>query len=215
MGEGIATLAIEEQLQQISLKLLDETRVLYEFLSNTSNSNVNAMQIYSKVNGIKNDIEVSKYRLGEYIFKIREGLLDKDLYVEILNNLEKVSQNLDAATYRLSVILSKQMNIDNVINRLLIVICEKIITSITYFIETLRLLSVNPKNSYENARNVIKLEQEIDELYRSLELALFEKKLADFSYIMLLKDIADRLEDSEDLLKSSADNITYIAYERM
>ncbi|PVU78712.1 phosphate transport regulator [Sulfolobus islandicus] len=213
MSEGIATLAIEEQLQQISLKLLDETRVLYEFLSN--NNNVNAMQIYSKVNGIKNDIEVSKYILGEYIFKIREGLLDKDLYIEILNNLEKVAQNLDAATYRLSVMLSKQMNIDDVINRLLIVICEKIITSITYFIEALRLLSINPKNSYENARNVIKLEQEIDELYRSLELTLFERKLIDFSYIMLLKDIADRLEDSEDLLKSSADNITYIAYERM
>ncbi|ACP38414.1 conserved hypothetical protein [Sulfolobus islandicus M.14.25] len=213
MSEGIATLAIEEQLQQISLKLLDETRVLYEFLSN--NNNVNAMQIYSKINGIKNDIEVSKYRLGEYIFKIREGLLDKDLYIEILNNLEKVAQNLDAATYRLSVMLSKQMNIDDVINRLLIVICEKIITSITYFIEALRLLSINPKNSYENARNVIKLEQEIDELYRSLELTLFERKLVDFSYIMLLKDIADRLEDSEDLLKSSADNITYIAYERM
>jgi hypothetical protein len=213
MSEGIATLAIEEQLQQISLKLLDETRVLYEFLSN--NNNVNAMQIYSKVNGIKNDIEVGKYRLGEYIFKIREGLLDKDLYIEILNNLEKVAQNLDAATYRLSVMLSKQMNIDDVINRLLIVICEKIITSITYFIEALRLLSINPKNSYENARNVIKLEQEIDELYRSLELTLFERKLVDFSYIMLLKDIADRLEDSEDLLKSSADNITYIAYERM
>lgn len=213
MSEGIATLAIEEQLQQISLKLLDETRVLYESLSN--NNNVNAMQIYSKVNGIKNDIEVGKYRLGEYIFKIREGLLDKDLYIEILNNLEKVAQNLDAATYRLSVMLSKQMNIDDVINRLLIVICEKIITSITYFIEALRLLSINPKNSYENARNVIKLEQEIDELYRSLELTLFERKLVDFSYIMLLKDIADRLEDSEDLLKSSADNITYIAYERM
>ncbi|ACP48251.1 conserved hypothetical protein [Sulfolobus islandicus Y.N.15.51] len=213
MSEGIATLAIEEQLQQISLKLLDETRVLYEFLSN--NNNVNAMQIYSKVNGIKNDIEVGKYRLGEYIFKIREGLLDKDLYIEILNNLEKVAQNLDAATYRLSVMLSKQMNIDDVINRLLIVICEKIITSITYFIEALRLLSINPNNSYENARNVIKLEQEIDELYRSLELTLFERKLVDFSYIMLLKDIADRLEDSEDLLKSSADNITYIAYERM
>jgi len=107
------------------------------------------------------------------------------------------------------------MNIDDVINRLLIVICEKIITSITYFIEALRLLSINPKNSYENARNVIKLEQEIDELYRSLELTLFERKLVDFSYIMLLKDIADRLEDSEDLLKSSADNITYISYERM
>ncbi|MDT7860748.1 MAG: phosphate transport regulator [Saccharolobus sp.] len=214
MSEGIATLAIEEQLQQISLKVLDEIRILYELLSNDKQG-INYMQIYSKVNGIKNDIENNKYRLGEYIFKIREGLLDKDLYVEIMNNLEKVAQNIDAAAYRLSVMLTKQFIIDDVINRLLIVICEKIIASITHFIEALRLLSVNPKNSFENARSVIKIEQEIDDLYRSLELTLFEKNTSNFSYIMLLKDIADRLEDSEDLLKISADNITYIAYERM
>ncbi|MEM3225795.1 MAG: phosphate transport regulator, partial [Saccharolobus sp.] len=90
MSEGIATLTIEEQLQQISLKLLDEVRVLYELISN-NDSNLNYMQIYSKIDGIKNDIENSKYRLGEYIFKIREGLLDKDIYVRILNNLEKIS----------------------------------------------------------------------------------------------------------------------------
>lgn len=215
MSEGIATLAIEEQLQQISLKVLDEIRILYELLSNNDKQGINYMQIYSKVNGIKNDIENNKYRLGEYIFKIREGLLDKDLYVEIMNNLEKVAQNIDAAAYRLSVMLTKQFIIDDVINRLLIVICEKIIASITHFIEALRLLSVNPKNSFENARSVIKIEQEIDDLYRSLELTLFEKNTSNFSYIMLLKDIADRLEDSEDLLKISADNITYIAYERM
>ncbi len=214
MSEGIATLAIEEQLQQISLKVLDEIRILYELLSNDKQG-INYMQIYSKVNGIKNDIENNKYRLGEYIFKIREGLLDKDLYVEIMNNLEKVAQNIDAAAYRLSVMLTKQFIIDDVINRLLIVICEKIIASITHFIEALRLLSVNPKNSFENARSIIKIEQEIDDLYRSLELTLFEKNTSNFSYIMLLKDIADRLEDSEDLLKISADNITYIAYERM
>ncbi|BDB97573.1 phosphate transport regulator [Saccharolobus caldissimus] len=214
MSEGIATLAIEEQLQQISLKVLDEIRILYELLSNDKQG-INYMQIYSKVNGIKNDVENNKYRLGEYIFKIREGLLDKDLYVEIMNNLEKVAQNIDAAAYRLSVMLTKQFIIDDVINRLLIVICEKIIASITHFIEALRLLSVNPKNSFENARSIIKIEQEIDDLYRSLELTLFEKNTSNFSYIMLLKDIADRLEDSEDLLKISADNITYIAYERM
>ena len=203
MSEGIATLTIEEQLQQISLKLLDEVRVLYELISN-NDSNLNYMQI-----------ENSKYRLGEYIFKIREGLLDKDIYVRILNNLEKISQNLDAAAYRLSVMLTKDLKIENSIGRLLIVICEKIIASITHFIEALRLLSTNPKNALENARNVIKIEQEVDELYRSLELYLFEKSVSNFLHIMLLKDVADRLEDSEDLLKGSADDITYIAYERM
>ncbi|TRM90355.1 phosphate transport regulator, partial [Sulfolobus sp. A20-N-G8] len=154
-------------------------------------------------------------RLGEYIFKIREGLLDKDLYVEILNNLEKIGQNIDSASYRLSVLLSKNSNLDSIIYKLLVVMCEKIITSFTHFIEALRLLSVNPKNSLENAKNVVKIEQEVDDLYRSLELVLFEKNIDNFLHIMLLKDVADRLEDSEDLLKVSADDITYIAYERI
>lgn len=215
MSGGIAEIAIEEQLQQISLKILDEVRTLYELLSNMANSNLNYMQVYAKINGIKNEVESNKYRLGEYIFKIREGLLDKDLYVEILNNLEKIGQNIDSASYRLSVLLSKNSNLDSIIYKLLVVMCEKIITSFTHFIEALRLLSVNPKNSLENAKNVVKIEQEVDDLYRSLELVLFEKNIDNFLHIMLLKDVADRLEDSEDLLKVSADDITYIAYERI
>lgn len=215
MSGGIAEIAIEEQLQQISLKILDEVRTLYELLSNITNSNLNYMQVYAKINGIKNEVESNKYRLGEYIFKIREGLLDKDLYVEILNNLEKIGQNIDSASYRLSVLLSKNSNLDSIIYKLLVVMCEKIITSFTHFIEALRLLSVNPKNSLENAKNVVKIEQEVDDLYRSLELALFEKNINNFLHIMLLKDVADRLEDSEDLLKVSADDVTYIAYERI
>ncbi|MEM0113543.1 MAG: phosphate transport regulator, partial [Metallosphaera sp.] len=81
--------------------------------------------------------------------------------------------------------------------------------------ESLRLLSINAQKSVESARNIMKLEEEVDDLYRSLELKLFEKKYEDLIYVMLMKDIADRLEDSEDMIRDSATSITYIAFGRL
>ncbi|ARM75783.1 phosphate transport regulator [Acidianus manzaensis] len=210
---SIAHLTLEERLQQISIKVVDEVRVTYEFLS--SSNKLNPMQVYAKVNGIKNSIENEKYLLGEYIIKIKEGLEDKDLYMEILDNLEKIAQNIDAATYRISVLLTRDSKLDEVLNKVLITMCEKIIASITHLIEAFKELSINTKKTIEEARNIIKLEEDVDDLYRNLELKLFEKNYDDLVYVMLMKDIADRLEDSEDMIRDSANSITYIAFGRI
>lgn len=205
-------MTLEERLQQISIKIMDEIRVLYEFIS--TENKVNPMQIYAKINGIKNNVENEKYLLGEYMVKIKEGLEDKDLYMGILENLEKIAQNFDAATYRISVLLTRNSRIDDVISKLIITMCEKIIVSLTHLIQALRTLSTNAKKSVEEARNIMKLEEDVDDLYRNLELKLFEKNYDDLVYVMLMKDIADRLEDSEDLIRDSATYITYIAFGR-
>ncbi|AWR97143.1 DUF47 family protein [Acidianus sulfidivorans JP7] len=210
---SIAHLTLEEKLQQISIKVVDEIRALYEYLS--LDDKINPMQIYAKVNGIKNSVENEKYLLGEYIIKIKEGLEDKDLYMSVLDNLEKIAQNIDAATYRISVLLTRNSKLDDLLNKVLITMCEKIIASLTHLIETFKFLSSNTKKSIEEARNVIKLEEDVDDLYRNLELKLFERKYDDLVYVMLMKDIADRLEDSEDLIRDSANSITYIAFSRI
>lgn len=132
-----------------------------------------------------------------------------------MNNLEKISQNLDAASYRLSVLISRGTQIDELMYKLITVIAEKLLASLMHLVESLRLLSVNAQKSVEAARNIIKLEEEVDDLYRSLELKLFEKKYDDLIYVMLMKDVADRLEDSEDMVRDSATSITYIAFGRI
>ncbi len=205
-------MTLEEKLQQVTVKLIDEARALYEFI--TTDNNVNPMQIYTKINSIKDSIENEKYLTGEYIIKIREGLDYVDLYIDILNNLEKIAQNIDAATYRLSVLLTRSTKIDNVMHSLIVVMCEKILASLTHLIESIKTLSVNAKKSIESARNILKLEEDVDDLYRNVELKLFEKPHEDLVYVMLMKDIADRLEDSEDLIRDSANSITYIAFSR-
>lgn len=209
---SIAHLTLEEKLQQISLKLVDEIRAFYEFLTIKSQ---NPMQLYAKIDGIKNSVENEKYLLGEYIIKIKEGLDDKDLYINILDRLEKISQNLDAGAYRLSVLRTRNTEIDNLTYKLIIIISEKILASLTHLIESIKSLSTDAKKSIDSARNILKLEEEVDDLYRNVELKLFERKYEDLIYIMLMKDIVDRLEDSEDLIRDSANDITYIAFGRI
>ncbi|MEM3316371.1 MAG: phosphate transport regulator [Metallosphaera sp.] len=210
---SIAHINLEERLQQISLKVIDQVRTLYELIK--SGDVATPMQVYSKINGIKNSVEADKFMLGEYIIRIKEGIQDKDLYIDILSKLEKISQNLDAASYRLSVLISRGTQIDELLYKLMTIIAEKLLASLMHLVESLRLLSINAQKSVESARNIMKLEEEVDDLYRSLELKLFEKKYEDLIYVMLMKDIADRLEDSEDMIRDSATSITYIAFGRL
>jgi len=211
MSQDIVEMVIQEQLQQIVSELTEQVRILREYIYNTKQNN---FQFYIKINGIKSNIELMKIKLSEYIAKISQGLLDKDVYIEILKNLEKISQNIDAAAYRLGILRQKSINIEEIILNLLKGIIEKILDSLDKLLSSLRVLLSNPKLSRDLARMVIKLEEDVDELYRSFELRLFENS-NNLIYIMLVKDIGDRLEDAEDLLRSCADSIYYLTSQRV
>jgi len=211
MSQDIVEMVIQEQLQQIVSELTEQVRILREYIYNTKQNN---FQFYIKINGIKSNIELMKIKLSEYIAKISQGLLDKDVYIEILKNLEKISQNIDAAAYRLGILRQKSINIEEIILNLLKGIIEKILDSLDKLLSSLRVLLSNPKLSRDLARVVIKLEEDVDELYRSFELRLFENS-NNLIYIMLVKDIGDRLEDAEDLLRSCADSIYYLTSQRV
>ncbi|QGR18995.1 DUF47 family protein [Stygiolobus azoricus] len=208
---GVPELNIEEQIQSMTNSILDQLRILYQQFTE---SNVNHMQAYSKIDGIKSSVEDLRYKIGEYVLRVSEGLLYSNLYLDIIMQLEKVSQNIGAASYRFSVLISRVKSQDHILLSLSISMVEKLIAATTNLIESVRLLSVNAKKSSEKARNVIKIEEEIDDLYRNFELKLFEKQNGDMAFLMLSKDVADRLEDCADLLRDAANDIMYLSFLR-
>ncbi|MEJ2770611.1 MULTISPECIES: DUF47 family protein [unclassified Stygiolobus] len=208
---GVPELNIEEQIQSMTNSILDQLRILYQQFTE---SNVNHMQAYSKIDGIKSSVEDLRYKIGEYVLKVSEGLLYSNLYLDIIMQLEKVSQNIGAASYRFGVLISRVKSQDHILLNLSISMVEKLIAATTNLIESVRLLSVNAKKSSEKARNVIKIEEEIDDLYRNFELKLFEKQNGDMAFLMLSKDVADRLEDCADLLRDAANDIMYLSFLR-
>jgi Phosphate transport regulator (distant homolog of PhoU) len=214
MSEGIAQMNIEEQIQKATTLLLDEIRLFYEMLSKVPDGQQRAMQSYTKIFGVKNSVEESKHKTMEYIVRVGPGLMERELYVDLLNSLEKTSQDVDAAAYRFATLISRGIEIGPSFHGLLSRITEKAIASLTHFVEGFRMLSINVRVSLENAVTISKIEEEVDELYRQLELQLFDKKTDDLVYIMLMKEITDRLEDAVDQLKSAADDMRYIAIQR-
>jgi len=207
---SVPELNIEEQIQNILNNIIDQLRLLYQQFTE---NNVNYMQIYSRINGIKSTVEDSKYKLGEYIIKVKEGIQTGTLYLDILNYIEKISQNLSAVSYRYSVLQTRSKIEENTIQSLLVTMIEKLIAAASNALESFRLLSINSKKSAEKARNIIKIEEEVDDLYRNFELKVFDKNY-ELIFVMLTKDIGDRLEDCADLFRDIASNILYISYIR-
>jgi len=207
---SVPELSIGEQIQNILNNIIDQLRLLYEQFTE---NNINHMQIYSRIDGIKTAVEGSKYKLGEYIIKVNEGIETGTLYLDILNYLEKISQNLSAVSYRYSVLQTRSKLEESTIQSLLVTMIEKLIAAASSALESFRLLSLNSKKSAEKARNIIKIEDEIDDLYRNFELKVFDKN-NELIFMMLTKDIGDRLEDCADLFRDVANDILYISYIR-
>lgn len=207
---SVPEVSIEEQVQNLLNDIIDQLRLLYQQFTE---NNVNNMQVYSKIDGLKTNVENSKYKLGEYIIKVKEGIETAGLYLDILNYLEKISQNLSAVSYRYSVLQTRSKIEDNIIQSLLVTMLEKLIAAASSALESFRLLSINSKKSAEKARNIIKIEEEVDDLYRNFELKLFERNY-ELVFMMLIKDIGDRMEDCADLFRDAANEILYISYIR-
>lgn len=207
---SVPEVSIEEQVQNLLNDIIDQLRLLYQQFTE---NNVNNMQVYSKIDGLKTNVENSKYKLGEYIIKVKEGIETAGLYLDILNYLEKISQNLSAVSYRYSVLQTRSKIEDNTIQSLLVTMLEKLIAAASSALESFRLLSINSKKSAEKARNIIKIEEEVDDLYRNFELKLFERNY-ELVFMMLIKDIGDRMEDCADLFRDAANEILYISYIR-
>ncbi len=211
-NRSIAIMTILENIEKISLDLIDESRIFHSLLDLIEKKKDEELnQLYQKINGLKNTIEDAKYKVEEYIYKIGEGILFRELYINTLNNLEKIAQNIDAAGYRIIALeLNKELEISDDIKTNLKEISEKLIFALDKLNESLRNIVTNIELSNKKSVEIIKIEEDVDLTYREFEMKLFSSKNLSLLEVMLLKDVADRLEDSVDLLKEIANNILYI-----
>ncbi|MGC9106411.1 MAG: DUF47 domain-containing protein [Thermoprotei archaeon] len=208
MPDKISEINIDERFIEMANNVLDSIRTIREAVTNGSVGNT-----YPKVNAIKDSVEKANFELGSYLVKLKEALEAYDLYMSVGSDLERVAQNLSAAAYRISIVMSKGYQMPDVIKVLLTTMLEKLISQAMTLIEGFRILSVNPTKAVEYMRQVKALEEDVDDIYRNSELKLFEHS-ADLLTTMLLKDVFDRLEDSSDAMLRIANSLYYISYLR-
>ena len=208
MGGSIAEINVDEQIFRMLNNLIDGIRLIREQIEQKTTGN-----LFAKVDGVKNNNEWLNMNLANYLVKLRESLEAYDLYIEIGRLIEKASQNLSAVSYRLSMIFMKEKDIENALGTLISTMIEKVLQQAIELAEAVKMLSISPKKVEEMARNVMKLEEDVDDIYRNSEVKVFESS-RDLIVTMLLKDVIDRLEDTADLMREIAADLNLVSYLR-
>ena len=208
MGGSIAEINIDEQLFLMLNNLIDGIRVVREQIESKGSGNT-----FAKVNGLKNANESINMNLANYLVKVKGGLEAYDLYIEIGRLIEKASQNLSAISYRLSLIFMRDKDLGDALSMLLTSMVEMVIQQAMALSNAVKMLSISPAKVEEITRNVVKLEEDVDDIYRNSEVKVFEAN-KDLIVTMLLKDVIDRVEDTADLMREIAADLNLVSYLR-
>lgn len=170
---------------------------------------------YVKARYLKNQAEELKDKAMEYLVRVSTSLLYKDVYRIVLTDLDKIAQNLDAVAYRLYLLADKGYTLKGTIVDRVKEFMNDIRKEIAGLGSSIEMLAINPKKAIEHASEIIRMEEEVDQEYRELELMVFEGYADNIPLLLVLKEIVDLLEETSDLARDAADNIKYIALHKV
>ncbi|MCD6196188.1 MAG: DUF47 domain-containing protein [Staphylothermus sp.] len=172
-------------------------------------------KIYNKIHVPKTRIEENRIMFMEYLIRLGDTLRNRQNYIALANGIEKFIQLLDGATYRLSLFRRKGYHADNEIYNMLKELATTIVSEYRSIYDGLTRLKTDPKKALISIRDLSKLENKADELYRELTFTIYSKYQNQIVPLMVLKDAIEFMENTADLLKSMGEELRYLALYRI
>jgi len=213
--ESIAESNIAEQLTLMARKASDVYKELALMLKDLDDMNkVGVEKRYGRVKLLKDGVEESGINLTEYIIRVSPALTFKDVYVEIVQDLIRFAEHAEASANRSLLLVTKGFEklpdniyayLDAVVRKIL-----EMLDVISQMISKLR----NGKQARELYQKIISLENSVDDLHREIGLETIKHYSNDVGALILVKELADKLEDAADILKRVGTNLRYIALHR-
>ncbi|RLG81032.1 MAG: DUF47 domain-containing protein [Thermoprotei archaeon] len=214
-SEGsIAEINIHENLVNLANMARDSLKVFNEIVDNLV-SDIDVGRLYSRILELKSRIEDNKLLFMEYLVRLGEGLPYKQSYATIALGFERFTQLLDGASYRLTILKSRRLEISSEIYRYIAMFKDIVNEQFRNIFEGLRLLYSDPKKTLTRISEVSKLENRADEVYRNATFSLYTEYGTKVLTLMTLRDILDFIENAADLLRSLGEELRYLALHRI
>jgi uncharacterized protein Yka (UPF0111/DUF47 family) len=212
-GALVEMTAIEEIIN-ICRIVGDELSSLAEMLRRYHSEGVELGKLYERVREIKNKGEENYIRVMQYLVKSSEVALYVPIYINIVRNLDKIIQQVDAVAYRIYLARENNIVIDkNVVDTFLGIISleSKQVQGIE---EALSKIRLSPKVVLDKLETVFSVEEEIDSIYRKSLFEVYAKYSGYITALLILKDIFEHLEEISDFLKNTGEELRYLALAR-
>ncbi|MCC6054643.1 MAG: DUF47 family protein [Thermosphaera sp.] len=212
-GALVEMTAIEEIIN-ICRIVEDELSSLAEMLRRYHSEGVELGKLYERVREIKNKGEENYIRVMQYLVKSSEVALYVPIYINIVRNLDKIIQQVDAVAYRIYLARKNNIVIDkNIVDTFLGIISleSKQVQGIE---EALSKIRLSPKVVLDKLETVFSVEEEIDSIYRKSLFEVYAKYSDYITALLILRDIFEHLEEISDFLKNTGEELRYLALAR-
>lgn len=214
--EALAEMHIVELLHSLVRNTYDTVREVDTLINDLSEGKIEIIKAkHHRVRNYKNRSEEMKSRILEYIVRVSPSLINKDIYIKVAYDLERVAQLMNGISHRLLILASRNLLPAQDIGKGMLDFMKTVIDEFEVLRKAILMLTVNPRKTIDNCKNVFKLEDQLDDMYRYLEVKLYETQKDNLLLIMLLKEIIDIMEDSADLIKDAAEHLMYIAMHKL
>ncbi|MEM0123379.1 MAG: DUF47 family protein [Conexivisphaerales archaeon] len=192
-------------LMEESRKSVDAVRQLSQMMFDEASRD----ESHAKIEQMRLDIKGSRRALTRGLAEMGSMIMNKEDIMRAAYEIEELVDLIDGTAFRVKQVSSKvirKAGIESDITQLL----DKLVEIVIKMNEMVRVLQMNSEKASELLPAVETSENEIDQIYRQILLNVFEG-VSDIKFLILIKDILERLDRIADLSLSIADNIVIVS----
>ncbi|MEM4020645.1 MAG: DUF47 domain-containing protein [Desulfurococcaceae archaeon] len=207
---SLVELTVTEHMVNICRVIKDELVNLIT-LFRLQGSQDDYKKLYEKIREIKNRGEEMKILLMEYLVKSSEIMMYSRSYIEIVRSLERIIQHIDGVAYRYLLIVESRIIIgQDTIDKLLNMI-DMIMKQLDAVESSIDKIRISPRKALETLDHVIKIEEDVDNMFRRNIFEIYSKYSGYITALMILKDLVEYIEEISDIMRIVGEELRYLA----
>lgn len=193
-------------------KVLDLTRKVPQMIDYfIKNDKDRATQLFNEVAGSEAEVDQARRLVSQELAEIGAILLSREDFLRFTNLTSEIADFSEGITFRLVEIMQHNWNIPMDIKKDLLRLSEAVFETVLKLREMVMALNYGSTKVMEKAKEVEVAEQNVDSIYRYLEIKTLGSKI-DLPALILLRDVLQLLEDSADKAEDASDAARILSF---
>ena len=193
-------------------KVLDLTRKVPQMIDYfMKNDKEKAAQLFNEVTGGEAEVDKARRLVSQELAEIGAILLSREDFLRFTNLTSEIADFSEGIAFRLVEIMQHNWNVPMDLKKDLLKLSEAVFETVLKLREMVMALNYGSTKTMEKARDVEIAEQNVDGLYRDLEIKLLGSKV-EFPALILLRDVLQLLEDSADKAEDASDAARILSF---
>jgi len=193
-------------------KVLDLTRKVPQMIDYfMKNDKDKATQLFNEVTGSEAEVDKARRLVSQELAEIGAILLSREDFLRFTNLTSEIADFSEGIAFRLVEIMQHNWNVPMDIKKDLLKLSEAVFETVLKLREMVMALNYGSTKTMEKAKDVEIAEQNVDAIYRELEIKLLGSKV-EFPALILLRDVLQLLEDSADKAEDAADSARILSF---